>query len=516
MNASIPVIDIFAGCGGLGEGFSKLNVEGVFPFDVRLCIEKETAPVKTLWTRAFYHQFRDTFVPDSYYDYVSGQIDLEELARRHPTEAREATQRCLKFELGNSSVEEEAVTEAISDATSNTSNWVLIGGPPCQAYSTIGRVKNRSLEHYNPDTDIRFELYREYLKIIGTHWPSVFVMENVRGLLSASHRQESIFSRMIADLREPALALELDGISTAKAHKYRLYSVVGAAAFLDDMDGVPSPKDFIVRSEEYGIPQARHRVIVLGVREDICAHPDPLSRVRDKVSAHRVLDGLPRVRSGLSREDTPDGWVRGIRNIVVQPWWQDIEPSVQVRMRQVLENLAVPERDRGDLRFLNGLSTCEYRSDWFEDDRLPGTLNHNARSHRVDDLWRYLFAACFIAGSSQKFRVGDFPPGLRPRHRNIESAIANGTFADRFSVQPKNAPSRTVVSHIRKDGHYYIHYDATQCRSLTVREAARIQTFPDNYFFEGSRTDQYGQVGNAVPPLLSLQIAERVAALLGT
>ena len=163
---------------------------------------------------------------------------------------------------------------------------------------------------------------------------------------------------------------------------------------------------------------------------------------------------------------------------------------------------------------MNSPSTCEYRPDWFKDERLSGTLNHNAIGHRIDDLWRYLFAACFTEGSDQKFRIGDFPPGLRPRHRNIESALVSGTFADRFSVQPKNAPSRTVVSHIRKDGHYYIHYDPTQCRSLTVREAARLQTFPDNYFFEGSRTDQYGQVGNAVPPLLSLQIAGRVAELL--
>ena len=153
-----------------------------------------------------------------------------------------------------------------------------------------------------------------------------------------------------------------------------------------------------------------------------------------------------------------------------------------------------------------------YAKKWFLDGRLRGYCNHVSKTHMPSDIQRYFFASCFALAHKRPPLLKDFPDILLPQHKNVTEAVKNknGLFSDRFRVQLRNTPATTITSHIAKDGHYFIHPDPCQCRSLTVREAARIQTFPDNYFFEGPQTSQYQQVGNAVPPLLARSIAEIV------
>jgi DNA (cytosine-5)-methyltransferase 1 len=167
--------------------------------------------------------------------------------------------------------------------------------------------------------------------------------------------------------------------------------------------------------------------------------------------------------------------------------------------------------DRG-AEFIECDERITYEREWFLDSKIGGVCNHETRSHIRHDIYRYLFASSYAMEHGVSPKLTDFPRSLLPLHENVGDGLKK--FDDRFRVQPWGLPSRTVTSHISKDGHYYIHPDPKQCRSLTVREAARIQTFPDNYFFCGPRTQQYHQVGNAVPPLLANKIAQVIAKLL--
>ena len=514
----IPIVDLFAGPGGLGEGFSAYTRNSAKPFRIALSIEKEASAHQTLELRSFFRQFPVGSIPDDYYRFVQGKISRDILFERHPDQARAAGQEAWCAELGSPDISRSELDERIERAVSDYSEWVLIGGPPCQAYSVAGRSRNKGVAGYRAENDTRHFLYREYLRILARHWPPVFVMENVKGILSSRIKDSEIFHDMLDDLADPGGIISHSSGGSQRSCRYRIYSLVKPSTL--DMLGIPTdpPTDFIIESEKFGIPQARHRVILLGVRDDISTVPGLLEPAGERATVSQVLQGLPRLRSGLSRtDDSGEAWRKAVQDILREPWLDTITGKaggeVLDLLIRVAETLQVPEADRGG-EFIPFEAGADYRLDWYLDSRLGGVCNSSTRLHIREDLYRYLYSACFAAVHKRSPRLSDFPEKLRPNHRNVSRSLNHDNFADRFRVQLRDQPATTVVSHISKDGHYYIHYDPGQCRSMTVREAARLQSFPDNYFFCGDRTRQYVQVGNAVPPLLAEQIAGIVYGVL--
>ena len=504
MNNYFPIIDLFAGPGGLGEGFSAFaTLEKNRPFRIGLSIEKDFYAHRTLQLRSFFRQFATNKVPEDYYSYLRGKLDFSFLAERYPKEMGRAMNEAWHTELG--AVDQKIVDERITQALNGSKKWVLIGGPPCQAYSLVGRSRNGGT---NPK-DVRLYLYLEYLRIIEKHSPPVFIMENVKGLLSSKINNELIFDKILADLRSPKAAIHNSSEKrpfSAIDNEYNLFSLVNETSETASGWKELDPRDFLIKAEEYGIPQARHRVIILGVRKDLSPSGVNVLIPSGPIDASRVLAGLPPLRSGLSKtKDSAEAWKSAITL-----YSYVCEDQVSQEIQAIVKNLTPPEKDRGSDFVYFPAGDIEYSSSWYIDNRLSGICNHSTRGHIVEDLYRYLFAACYAKVHGRSPTLQSFPKALLPHHRNVAKAINGGYFEDRFRVQVESRPSTTITSHIAKDGHYYIHPDPSQCRSLTVREAARLQTFPDNYFFEGPRTEQYKQVGNAVPPLLARQIAKVV------
>ncbi|HEY0980806.1 DNA cytosine methyltransferase [Schlesneria sp.] len=510
MTERVPIIDLFAGPGGLGEGFAAFcRSPGVPAYRIALSVEKEESAHRTLELRAFFRQFAPGEAPRGYYEHLSAPdaLSRSELFGRYHHQAKQAQAEAWNAELGV--VPETDLDRRVKAALGGAENWLLIGGPPCQAYSIVGRSRRGGMAADDP----RIHLYREYLRILAVHRPPVFIMENVKGLLSAKLEGVSVFDRMLDDLSKPSFAAGLSSRSHAGNVEYRIHSLVQCPAAAGPRD----PRDFIIQSERYGIPQTRHRVIMLGVRTDVRMTSSCRLKPGPGVSLSKVIGRLPRLRSGLSRqEDSKTSWKEAICLLRKSQWFRELRQldgeSLEKHIAGQIDEITLPHADRG-AEFIHGEQKCDHRADWFIDSKLTGICNHHTRAHIVEDLHRYFFSAAFAARSGRSPTLKDFPPSLLPAHKNVDQALHDGHFCDRFRVQIGRLPSTTITSHMAKDGHYFIHYDPTQCRSLTVREAARIQTFPDNYLFCGSRSQQYLQVGNAVPPLLAYQIAEAVYPL---
>ncbi|WP_062563261.1 DNA cytosine methyltransferase [Paracoccus aminovorans] len=509
MPATFGIVDLFAGPGGLGEGFAALDVGGHAPFRIGISVEKEASAHRTLTLRAFLraYQARHGLLPQAFIDFHAGLIPEPDWGAVDAAAWQHAMAEAQCLELGTEHAT-AAIDHTIGALRQDFDDTILIGGPPCQAYSLVGRARAKGKVGYVPEEDERHYLFREYIRVLDRLRPAAFVMENVKGMLSSTIESRLVFEMLMEDLAS---------LGTGREHHYemRAIRVADGRASLQE---AAQPSDFIVRAEEFGVPQRRHRVIIIGIRSDLADRATgtsiPISGVTRTVDD--AIGVMPNLRSGLSRgRDDPASWRRevveaarflaGIHRGNGDGPLRDVFSAVA---RGLKNGLLAP---RLSARRPEGYGTSnDELLAWLERPALRGIAQHETRGHMPSDLGRYLFAAVFGEVRRYSPKASDFPLSLSPDHRNWHS----GVFNDRFRVQLAREPSTTVTSHISKDGHYFIHPDPFQCRSLTVREAARLQSFPDDYLFLGNRTEQYVQVGNAVPPYLARQIAQLLLRVL--
>lgn len=498
----IGVVDIFAGPGGLGEGFCPASAERDWPFSMAVSIEKEAAAHQTLLLRSFLRKFAGA-LPTQYYNYLNGETPEPNWRVEFPNEWQEAENEVKRLTLGEPASDEFLERRIPEVRKKYGDRTVLLGGPPCQAYSLAGRVRNASISGYLVHHDERTRLYERYIDVLERLEPAFFVMENVKGMLSATSQGERIFEKVLSDLQGAAPT------------GYELVPLVS----INRKNRTYTASDFIVRAEDFGVPQARHRVVIVGVRKDFArrlpqsAVPRLTASGCSKPSVAETIDGMPKLRSGVSRGDSLQAWRATIEDAVklLSENLPELAEKDQSAFTSILNKIAEARANQlPSTRECEGstkrVARSEWLQEWLSDDRLTRLPNHQTRSHMSSDLSRYMFASVFAIVKARSPTAREFPSALAPAHRNW----CSGSFADRFRVQVADRPSTTITSHISKDGHYYIHHDPLQCRSLTVREAARLQTFPDNYVFKGNRTQQYVQVGNAVPPYLANQVAETI------
>ncbi|MFZ2987543.1 DNA cytosine methyltransferase [Ideonella sp.] len=529
---AIPVIDLFAGPGGLGEGFSRSSKAR---FDIVVSVEKDGMAFETLQLRAAHRalarsdsttaqtwQCWDRVVMDSPWNIVfdnlmmAGNVAIREACLTARAEAWNIEMGPTNRHLISAGIRSRLAPHMIDGRLPD--NAVLIGGPPCQAYSVVGRARNKGKKDYKAENDHRHFLYREYLAVINEFRPAVFVMENVKGILTSKVDGGQIFETISNDLRRPDLACDED-----TSLEYVLVALPAGADFVPPS---PLPDDYIVRAELFGIPQARHRVIICGVRKDVFDAAKGVEKLQPKesVTVREVIGTLPELRPEVSHRGRGTNWLDALQLPLMKAAIDELHSSMQESRRALGRSIQLTigrmssrlDPGRGlDRSLMSRVPPPAYEASWYQDRPIGLLTNHESRSHMPEDIARYFFVAMHGQDLNCSPRLDDFPVSLLPKHANVDPSSPHlAIFKDRFRVQTWDRHSMTVTSHIGKDGHAFIHPDPLQCRSLTVREAARLQTFPDSYVFLGNRTSQYTQVGNAVPPMLALRIADIVAIVL--
>ena len=383
MRRAVPVVDLFSGPGGLAEGFSALRtLSGQSRFPVALSIEKDPFACRTLRLRAFLRKFGATFPPE-YYDFLNGitagEPDWAELHPGHWAAAGRETV-CMELGTGEANVFLHRRLERLREE--HGGRTVLLGGPPCQVYSVAGRSRNAGKVGYDANEDDRLLMYEHYVRALWRLRPAVAVMENVKGMLSARRNGTAIFPEVMQRLRHAG------GIDA-----YRLFALAPACGTVS-RDGAPGPKDYLVRAEEHGVPQARHRVFVICVRSDVAAAlPEEwrprLERRDDRVSVHDVIGSMPGLRSRLSGGDDARAWQQTVRaaceRILANRPWMSREEDRRFReavgcalaaaggrslpWRQPYGQVALPAGCPADLR------------DWMFDERISTLPNNETRGH---------------------------------------------------------------------------------------------------------------------------------------
>ena len=415
MSRKLNFLDLFAGAGGLSEGFIRAGFKPVAH------VESDQAACFTLRTRMAYYWLKAHGRTALYADYLSGDISRAEFYNHVP---RQVTGSVINAEIGAGTLPD--IFRQVDALAGNRTLDLIVGGPPCQAYSIVGRSRDRN----RMKGDKRNYLYRYYAEFLQRYKPSYFVFENVTGLLSARDEDGNLYFNAMRDLFFEC------GYETE-------YMTLSA--------------------EEYGVLQSRKRIILVGRRgRNSGSYPEP-DKWNPGVKVREVFRGLPALSAG-------EGVTGPCRVKSHRGTWQ-LEAGIQ-------------------------------------SEELPVTW-HQARPNTEQDLEIYRIVVDLWNREKARLNYNVLPNRLKThRHRN--------SFIDRFKVVASDLPfSHTVVAHIAKDGHYYIHPDMRQNRSITPREAARMQTFPDDYYFESSnsvpgRTPAFRQIGNAVPVLLARKIAEKL------
>lgn len=419
MAEDINIIDLFAGAGGLSEGFFN---EG---YNFVSHIEMDKHASETLRLRALYHSLKQGHKEDDYYSYLKEIIDIKQLSEDNEELSVKARNSVI-----NKKISDETEACLFKEIRKRMKAYDIgkidgvIGGPPCQAYSLIGRGRDPECMR----NDDRNYLYRNYIHFLKEFEPDFFVFENVPGMLSAQK------GKIYKNFENALISLGY------------------------------KPEKKILNAEKFNVLQSRNRLIVIGHKLENSFFEEEFKPDNHDYKVKNLLNDLPHLQPGEGT-DSSQSYNRG-------------------RINNYLKNFEIRIGKKDVL------------------------IQHKARKHNEND--RKIYRKVIDAWNTEERRLKykELPEELKT-HNNIKS------FEDRFKVVAENKrTSHTIVAHLSKDGHYHIHPDESQARSITVREAARIQSFPDNFKFEGPMTAQYRQVGNAVPPLMAKGIANRLKKFL--